>query len=662
MAAGAIIFITGVAMFYLKDVIDRHEKDCKSVAYWNGSICSTSRDHTAYVGYMFKGDAFLNSIYVKNGTIYVGSQSGILYRFDGDTKYEYQIHNGNITCISNFNFYIVTGGWDNTVRITNENDFKDSLFVNLPHAVWAVLVVDDFIFAGCADGNIYKLNQKLKILSTIKAHSQPVRSLSKYNSCIASCSNDATIKIWSLNGDLQHEWFGHTSFIYSIATVKLDEDYLISVGEDNCCKIWHRGNIVQNIPIPEQSLWNVSANFREFAIASSSGKVYEFTTNVECKAEESIKAKFDKELSQFCIAKETVDNINIESIPDASILDKPGPKEGHVQMVKELGKVFAYSWSSQKWVKIGEVVNSVGSNHKQIYDGKEYDYLFDVEIDSKMLKMPVNANDNPYSAALTFMNKNSIDHSNLDEIANFIIKNTSSVGTLNSTQFKDPLTGNSGYVPNAVSQELSSMTGTSFDYAKHIHSYFIYQNTSVDKVKSKLIEFNDLYPEKHDIESLFTQNPKSIEVFQSVLHSWKAEHKFPVLDAFRLYVLENNDPTIPVYLFDQEMIKDSDASDDRNVLMLLRAFCNLFQLHESFISTHIGQLINTLAVLMPDTVKSMQVFTAAVLNLSILMVKLSVGKPLYCRNLYQLLGHAIEKKSEEIGYRALLSAKLLVIS
>lgn len=47
-----------------------------------------------------------------------------------------------------------------------------------------------------------------------------------------------------------------------------------------------------------------------------------------------------------------------------------------------------------QWQKIGEVVDAIGSGRKQLYEGKEYDYVFDVDIQDGVppLKLPYNAN------------------------------------------------------------------------------------------------------------------------------------------------------------------------------------------------------------------------------------------------------------------------------
>jgi phospholipase A-2-activating protein len=53
-------------------------------------------------------------------------------------------------------------------------------------------------------------------------------------------------------------------------------------------------------------------------------------------------------------------------------------------------------WDStnNQWQKVGEVVDAVGSGRKQLYEGKEYDYVFDVDIQDGVppLKLPYNAN------------------------------------------------------------------------------------------------------------------------------------------------------------------------------------------------------------------------------------------------------------------------------
>lgn len=80
-------------------------------------------------------------------------------------------------------------------------------------------------------------------------------------------------------------------------------------------------------------------------------------------------------------------------------------------MIKNEGKVEAYQaslygldecqrsayqsqWSSAErtWQQVGQVVDAVGSGRKQLFQGEEYDYVFDVDVAEGVppLKLPYN--------------------------------------------------------------------------------------------------------------------------------------------------------------------------------------------------------------------------------------------------------------------------------
>lgn len=97
-------------------------------------------------------------------------------------------------------------------------------------------------------------------------------------------------------------------------------------------------------------------------------------------------------------------DIQKDKLPGADALQQPGKKEGEVKMVRVGTMVEAHQWSMQSssWTKIGEVVDAIGSDRKQLFDGKEYDYVFDVALEDNApaLKLPFNATG---SAALFFV-------------------------------------------------------------------------------------------------------------------------------------------------------------------------------------------------------------------------------------------------------------------
>ena len=56
-----------------------------------------------------------------------------------------------------------------------------------------------------------------------------------------------------------------------------------------------------------------------------------------------------------------------------------------------------WSTSASTWQQIGQVVDAIGSGRKQLYEGKEYDYVFDVDVQEGVppLKLPYNISGEP---------------------------------------------------------------------------------------------------------------------------------------------------------------------------------------------------------------------------------------------------------------------------
>lgn len=105
-------------------------------------------------------------------------------------------------------------------------------------------------------------------------------------------------------------------------------------------------------------------------------------------------------------------------------------------------------------------MDAVGQNRKQLYEGKEWDYVFKVDIKdgAPPLSLPYNATgmhkyltrlrqithcfeENPYSAAQRFLARNDLPMEYLDQVVGFIEKNSGGVKVQSSQQFVDPYTG-----------------------------------------------------------------------------------------------------------------------------------------------------------------------------------------------------------------------------
>lgn len=144
-------------------------------------------------------------------------------------------------------------------------------------------------------------------------------------------------------------------------------------------------------------------------------------------------------------------DIKLDQVPGPEILTQPGRSEGFVTMVKKNSKVECYQWSEGQWSKIGDVVGSSGGTQqtsgKQLFEGREYDYVFTVDVveGAPPLKLPYNITEDPFMTAQNFIYKHNLPQSYLEEIANFISKQVQGPTLQQTSQqtssYVDPFTG-----------------------------------------------------------------------------------------------------------------------------------------------------------------------------------------------------------------------------
>ena len=84
---------------------------------------------------------------------------------------------------------------------------------------------------------------------------------------------------------------------------------------------------------------------------------------------------------------------------------------------------------------------------KKVFEGKEYDYVFDIDLNGAALQLPFNRGDDPWMAAQQWIWKHGFEQGFLDAIANHIITNApDNVPQLNTGNV-DPLTSTGAYRP-----------------------------------------------------------------------------------------------------------------------------------------------------------------------------------------------------------------------
>lgn len=352
--------------------------------------------------------------------------------------------------------------------------------------MWCVIGVDKqgIILTASADKSIkhWQLSPDQssaeEILTYTGGHTDCVRGLAlnvNNKQEFFSCANDGNVVHWRL-GQPNPLRTIHVadSFLYSINMIKMTTGYgdcqFVTSSEDRSIRV-HQSSVksldistLQTISLPCQTVWYACClSNGDLIAACSDGSIRIFTQDESQFAGKQQQEEFERELAQFSIpvrSNEALSQINRSELPGIEALARPSKMDGQPLMINNNNEVEVYQWSDaeSRWIKIGTAVGSAdgagGGNTKQkiTYLGREYDYVFDIELDdtgSQKLKLPYNLTENPYMAAQEFIHKHELSQMFLDQIAQFIITNTQGemIGTGSTSVAYDPFTGENRYVP-----------------------------------------------------------------------------------------------------------------------------------------------------------------------------------------------------------------------
>lgn len=130
----------------------------------------------------------------------------------------------------------------------------------------------------------------------------------------------------------------------------------------------------------------------------------------------------------MCIGKNK--SLIICRLPGPESLLKDGT-EGQTKIVRHAdGKIMCYQWTNNEWLCLGDVTGASGGSQensgKVLYEGVEYDYVFNVDISDSHppLKLPYNCGEDPWMEAQKFIHKHELPQAYLEQVANFIVKNS----------------------------------------------------------------------------------------------------------------------------------------------------------------------------------------------------------------------------------------------
>ncbi|TRM58573.1 WD40-repeat-containing domain protein [Schizophyllum amplum] len=480
-------------VYKLSASLEAHSSDVRALkAPANDIILSASRDTTAICwtrdpsGAAFNpdsvfrpGSAYVNSLAylpptsdAPKGYLVTGGQDKLINIFRlgaGADEPEFRLvgHSANVCALDvTAGGAIVSGSWDATAKVWRNFQLAYELKGH-ESSVLAVLAIDeDKILTASADKTI-KLWQQDKVVNTYTGHTDAVRGLALLPDIgFASCSNDTEVRVWTFGGDLLYTLSGHTAFVYSLSV--LPNGDIVSSGEDRSARIWKNGECSQVLTHPAISVWVVATMPNGDIVTGASDGVIRVFSEAEDRwaSADDIKS-YEDTIARQALPSQQVEGLNTSDMPGVEALATPGTRSGQQLLVKNGEVVEAHQWDSLagQWQKVGDVVGAVGNNKRQLFKGKEYDYVFDVAVQdgAPSMKLPYNANENPYTAAQRFLASNDLPMHHLDEVAQFIQTNTTGVSLGASSEYVDPFTGASSYRAGSGSGSAPAPSGNYVD-------------------------------------------------------------------------------------------------------------------------------------------------------------------------------------------------------
>lgn len=713
-------------MYRLSSTLRGHEQDVRGVVAINDeTVASVSRDGSMRVWTQESGnedaqgrnwtsrvvyttDKFLNCIcYDHIGQIlYFGGKDSLINgcalesSVGEDPRYTLIGHHGNVCSVA-FNELtgeVISGSWDKTGKVWFDGSLKHSLEGHTA-SVWDAKFVPGELtkyITVSADKSIKvwdgsKLERDITNIHTdVIRHVEflPNSGLSGSSGLVfATCSNDGTIKVLTLDGKVLMTLLGHESFVYSLRFNSMTNE-LISCGEDRSLRIWDLnsgGKVKQVIRLPALSLWCVDIlKNGDIMVGGSDATIRIFSRDSKRWASPEELEEFQKQVESTTLNSQSL-GFDESKVSPYEVLQSPGKREGQIVVVRAPnGTLEAHNYSNGHWQKVGEVVGSsgAGSDKKVEYEGKYYDYVFDVDIEEGKppLKLPVNTTDNPYTVADNFILRHELPLSYREQIVQFIIKNTSGISL--GQNIRGDVSSQVGTTGGAGSG--AGGYGGPQDKQKFkilpIRNFLSLSSFKVDTIFSGIIKLNEREKTLTDVDiaslgtalnDLGTSTELLYNFCQAIRTKWK--NNTPAYDILRLIVYDLPEADNIAEFVEEGLGNKNIVITMLTVRVLVNCFSNKLWGIQLMSSPKVySSIFETIDTIFPDATERQHIALAVsvatlILNYSVLIVR----NPQKYLEMVPIIAEALNGKfgpleeyqnSEEVAYRLVAAYGNLAIA
>lgn len=295
-----------------------------------------------------------------------------------------------------------------------------------------------------------------KTIQIFSGHSDVVQCICAIDGQrFASAGNDCSIRLWRLGAESPYQVLeGHDSLIYSVCwSPRTSELYTSS--EDHSVRVWRSAptsDMLVTVQVIQHPcvVWSVAVTADAKIVTGGSDHTvrvwtrdYDHIASIEKL--EALEAAVSSQKVDVKVAKSSgtaaaTGGLDVASMPYThEIQQHRGTQEGERLFARnEKGEVELYVWNASQWEKIGVVVagsdaeNYTGAPNQQRekhhHNGQTYDYLFDVDVEGRMLKLPYRVGDGLVETAKRFIqdNRGVVTEDSQEEIQNFLMQHISS--------------------------------------------------------------------------------------------------------------------------------------------------------------------------------------------------------------------------------------------